>query len=462
MNNDELWRAVLGELELVVSKASFTTWFKDTFISEHANSAIIINVPNAFTKEWFEKRYHDTIVKTITSISDGEITQVTYKIGSLESVTPVNTPTNTVIQQPTVAAPTQTEQPNGPIPTGPTSHGLNPKYVFDTFIVGKSNELAHAASRAVAEKPGTAYNPLFIYGGVGLGKTHLMQAIGHDIAKREINRKILYTTCESFTNDFVQAIKSGQTARFQSHYRNIDLLLIDDIQFMEGKEQTQEQFFHTFNSLHQSDKQIIVTSDRPPKALPGLESRLQSRFEWGMIADVGQPDLETRIAILEAKLSEKEYSLDKPTVEYVASQIQDNIRELEGVVNHIMALHQLRNQTPSLEDIKEVIGNLTSQTSRGSLTPSMFVSTIAEFFDISTEDLLGSSRKKHLVFPRQITMYLMREELKSSFPSIGQEMGGKDHTTAIHAYEKIKKELDSSEKLRQDVTLIKNILYKNT
>lgn len=451
MNNLELWQAALGELELQVSKASFTTWFKDTSIAEYVNNSIIINVPNAFTKEWFEKKYHHLIIQTLSRLAQSEISSITYKIISKAPAEHTNsTPaleTHTSVIQPTPLL---------------NRHGLNPRYSFSTFIVGKSNELAHAAAKAVAHQPGVAYNPLFIYGGVGLGKTHLMQAIGHVILDKDANRRMLYTSCEKFTNDFVQAIKSGQTARFQNHYRNVDILLIDDIQFMGGKEQTQEQFFHTFNALHQLDKQIVITSDRPPKAIPGLENRLQSRFEWGMIADVGMPDLETRIAIIEAKLSEKRYKLPSEIISYIASQIQSNIRELEGVINHIIAKHQLNNIEPTFDNTKEIIQNLTSQTSRGALTTKHVLTVVAEFFDINQQELLGVSRKKNLVVPRQIAMYLMRDELKYSFPTIGQELGGRDHTTAIHSYEKIKREMSTSEKLRQDISLLKNLLLGNT
>lgn len=449
MTNEELWSAALGELELIVSRASFTTWFKDTFIIERTQSGVIVSVPNAFTKEWFEKKYHDLILKTLQKLSDNEISSIEYKIGKKEE----KKGEKQVAKKKTPVVP-------HPITSPQNHHSLNPKYIFETFIVGKSNELAHAAAKAVASNPGKVYNPLFIYGGVGLGKTHLMQAIGHIVIGKESTKKVLYTTCEKFTNDFVQAIKAGQTGRFQNHYRTVDILLIDDIQFIGGKEQTQEQFFHTFNTLHQSDRQIVITSDRPPKAIPGLESRLQSRFEWGMIVDIGKPDYETRIAILEAKLNEKNYHLNQETIAYIASQIQNNIRELEGVVNHLIALHQLHNEPPPLETVKEVISRMTNQTSRGSLNPRTVIQIVAKFFEINEDDLMGGSRKKNLVVPRQIAMYLMREELKTSFPHIGQEMGGRDHTTAIHSYEKIKKEIEENEKLRQDVTLIKNILYQ--
>lgn len=457
MNKEDLWQAALGELELSVSKASFTTWFKDTCIFELCDTSVVISVPNNFTREWFEKRYHDIILKTLKSISKGSINNVSYRVGYPQD--------HKKTQQKTQRAHTvvnSVDSVPSPTPIKQITKGLNPKYTFSTFIVGKSNELAHAASRAVAVKPGYVYNPLFIYGDVGLGKTHLMQAIGCLVLENEPNRKIIYTTCEKFTNDFVHSIKTGQASRFQNYYRSADILLIDDIQFIGGKEQTQEQFFHTFNSLHQTDKQIVITSDRPPRAISGLESRLQSRFEWGMIADIAQPDLETRIAILEAKLAEKNFKLEQDVVSYIASQIQNNIREMEGVINRIIAMFELNHTPPNLDSIKEVISSLTSQTSRGALTSSQLLQIVSDFFNVTHEELIGASRKKHLVVPRQITMYLMREELEYSFPVIGQELGGRDHTTAIHAYEKIKRDLSSSEKLRQDISLIKNILYKDS
>jgi len=338
--------------------------------------------------------------------------------------------------------------------------GLNPRYTFNSFVVGKTNELANAAAMAVAKAPGRTYNPLFIYGGVGLGKTHLMQAIGHRVLESAANKKILYVNCEKFTNDFIKSIQSGTVDDFKRFYRTPDLLLIDDVQFLAGKEGTQEEFFHTFNALHQENKQIVVTSDRPPKAIPALEERLISRFEWGLITDIGTPDFEMRLAILENKCREKNIQLESDVLHYIANNVASNIRELEGALNKILALVEVHKMMPSLDNVKK---SLTSWTTNGSkkkaITAKTILTTICDFFDITLTDLVGACREKKLVVPRQIAMYLMREELKSSFPGIGQEMGGRDHTTAMHAYAKISREAENDEKIRQDVSMIKQRLY---
>jgi chromosomal replication initiator protein len=333
--------------------------------------------------------------------------------------------------------------------------------VFDTFVVGKGNELAHAAAKAVAERPGAVYNPLFIYGGVGLGKTHLMQAVGHDVLARDPHKKVVYVSSEKFTNEFIQAVSHGGGEKFKNFYRGVDLLLIDDIQFLAGKEGTQEEFFHTFNALHQANKQIIVTSDRPPKSIAALEARLVSRFEWGMIADIAQPDMETRVAILEAKCREKNISLSVDILQYIAGAVQSNVRELEGALNRLMAFAQLNRTEPTLETTKELLKNIAPGSKRGGLTPKQLIAGVAQYFDIQLEDLLGTSRKKELVEPRQIAMYLLREELHASFPSIGHELGGRDHTTAMHACTKISALLNEDEKVKQDIVLIKQRVFGN-
>ncbi|MEK7512524.1 MAG: chromosomal replication initiator protein DnaA, partial [Patescibacteria group bacterium] len=329
-----------------------------------------------------------------------------------------------------------------------------------TFIVGKANELARAASMAVAANPGLTYNPLFIYGGVGLGKTHLMQAVGNTIRVKFPEKKIIYVTCEQFTNDFINAIYDGRAERFNNTYRTADVLLIDDIQFLTGKEGTQEAFFHTFNDLHQRDKQIILTSDRPPKAIATLEDRLLSRFEWGMIADISQPDLETRIAILEAKCLEKEFELDRDIIQYITLNIQNNIRELEGALNKIIAYHQLNRIEPTLENIKKILFSISSSSKKtGAVSARQLIETASVFYELSLDDLLGKSREKRLAFPRQIIMYLLREELACSYPMIGNELGGRDHTTAMHAYDKISRIIENDEKTRQEINLLKQRMY---
>ena len=338
--------------------------------------------------------------------------------------------------------------------------GLNKKYCFENFIVGSGNELACAAAKAVSEKPGTTYNPLFIYGGVGLGKTHLVQAIGNQLLANNPRLKILYINSEKFTNDFVQAIKTNRVDDFKKIYRLVDVLLIDDIHFIAKKEQTQEEFFHTFNALHQNNKQIVLSSDRPPKAIPDVEKRLISRFEWGMIADIAPPDLETRVAILEAKCQEKSFFLSKEIIIFLAENIQNNVRELEGALNRIIAHYDLTNNDPTLESVQQLIQTINNQSPRSSLTPKRILNTVSSYFDIKIDDIIGSCRRKELVVPRQIVMFLMREETKSSYPSIGQELGGRDHTTAIHACNKITLLFEKDDKIKNDITIIKERLYQ--
>ncbi|MBI3957073.1 MAG: chromosomal replication initiator protein DnaA [Candidatus Kerfeldbacteria bacterium] len=451
MNNDQLWQAVLGELELAISKANFTTWFRNTFITSYDGVEVVIAVPNTFTKAWLENKYHATIVKALNNITKSGVRTVAYRV---ENGAPSTKPS--LAAQETMRSATQAAT------ASETTHGLNPKYTFESFVVGKGNELARAASLAVAAKPGLAYNPLFLYGGVGLGKTHLMQAIGHTILRQQQNIKVLYVTCERFTNSFIHAVTRGEASEFKQLFRSVDVLLIDDIQFLAGKEGTQEEFFHTFNALHQNNKQIVITCDRPPKAIPALEHRLTSRFEWGMIADIGQPDLETRMAILKQKMGERGREYSPEVVQYIATHVQSNVRELEGALNRITAYHELNNTTPTVESTQDILSSLLSQPKRRALTPRQLLAVVADFFDITIDDLTGVSRKRELVVPRQITMYLLREEIKCSYPNIGQELGGRDHTTAMHAYTKITQEIEANEKVRQDVHLLRQRLYASS
>lgn len=460
MNTSELWQAVLGELELTLSKANFTTWFKHTFISDVRDNTIIIGVPNMFTMAWLEKKHTKEILKSLSEHTKGTIKQISYRV----EVRPTSPQAIPLIEKQKVEAPAITQpayyQPREEVKEIRTGEfSLNGKYCFETFIVGKQNELAHAAAQAVSTQPGDIYNPLFIYGGVGLGKTHLLQAIGNELMRKNPNTKILYITCERFTNDFIGALRSNRIVEFKNRYRTVDVLLVDDIQFITGKEGTQEEFFHTFNQLYQNNKQIVISSDRPPKAIPALEDRLVSRFECGMLADVGSPDFETRCAILDTKCQEKKYLLDHEILHHVATVVQTNVRELEGALNKIIAFHQFKNTRPTIDSVKPILSSFQPTTSRRNVTPKQLIITVANYFDIHLDDLLGKSRQKRLAFPRQIIMYLMREEMKASYPSIGTELGGRDHTTAMHAYDKITGCLIDDEKLQHDIELIKQKLY---
>lgn len=443
MTNQQLWQAILGNLELTLSKANFTTWFKNTSIIEKSDYGIVVGAPNAFTKEWLQNKYHQDILKALKTIAP-EIKEVKYQIVSPLFSAPQAYSVKEV--QRTTQKPVQNQT-------------LNPKYTFNTFIVGSNNQLAHAASLAVSKKPGHVYNPLFIYGGVGLGKTHLMQAVGAEILKKDPNSKILYVTSERFTNEFVQSVASGKADSFKSTYRNVDVLLVDDIQFLAGKEGTQEEFFHTFNALHQNNKQVVMTSDRLPKEIPAIEERLVSRFEWGMIADIQAPDFETRLAILKTKVKEKNYAVDQEILNYIAETIQSNIRELEGALNRLMVYCQLNNTRPTIDQVKNILVNVITPPKKRGVSAKKIIEVVSDFYNVSPEDLLKQSRKKEYVNPRQIAMYIIRKELETSLPSIGEFFGGRDHTTVIHAIDKIDRMIKEKSGLKQEIELIKDRLY---
>jgi chromosomal replication initiator protein len=447
MTNQQLWQAILGNLELSLSKANFTTWFKNTSIAEKGENSIVVGVPNAFTKEWLQNKYHQDILKALKTIAP-EIKDVKYQIVSPAFVPPTESK-NT--QKNSISAPRK-QEPN---------QNLNPKYVFESFIVGSHNQLAHAASQAVSQKPGQTYNPLFIYGGVGLGKTHLMQAVGNAILNQNPQAKILYVTSEKFTNEFVNALGQGKADQFKSTYRSVDVLLIDDIQFLAGKEGTQEEFFHTFNALHQNNKQVVMTSDRLPKEIPAIEERLVSRFEWGMIADIAAPDMETRLAILTTKCREKNYNIEQDVLQYIAETIQSNIRELEGALNRLMVYCQLNNTRPTIEQVKNILVSVITPPKKRGVSAKKIIEIVSDFYNVEPADLLKQSRKKEYVNPRQIAMYIIRKELETSLPSIGEFFGGRDHTTVIHAIDKIEKIIKEKSSFKQEIDLIKDRIYAN-
>ncbi|MFA5163699.1 MAG: chromosomal replication initiator protein DnaA [Patescibacteria group bacterium] len=469
MTNEQIWQSVLGEMEVSLSKVNFITWFKDTFISSFENNRAIICVPNAFVKRWLEEKYHRNILKAMENVCQQKIEGIIYKIELKKPMGgQVVYSTNQKPLETSIEAEKNHQYPNNERQNSDYQvqnngrFGLNPKYIFENFIVGKNNELAHAACKAVVNSLGKAYNPLFIYGGVGLGKTHLLQAIGNEAAK--YTDKILYTTSEKFTNNYIQAVQTGKGKDFKNIYRNVDLLLIDDVQFMGGKDGTQEEFFHTFNELQQADKQIVLSSDRAPKSIPAIEKRLISRFESGMVADIGRPDVETKMAILEKKVKEKGFPLEREILLYIADNIQNNIRELEGALNRVVASHQLRGIEPSIKSVKESLSDFVSNIQSKSLTPKEIIEATGKFYDVAFKDLIGNSRKKELVWPRQVAIYIIREELNTSYPSIGNELGGRDHTTAMHAYNKINKEITEkgNEKIKQEINSVKQLLNNHT
>jgi len=452
---DELWQTTLAELELLISKANFTTWFKNTYISNYENNIVVVATPNAFTKAWLEKKYHPQIFKALNNITNNDIKKVDYIVETKQNQS-VNQP---VSQKPKLdAIQPRIENSSGPTISSVNAFGLNTKYVFSTFIVGSGNELAHAASKAISEKPGKLYNPLFIYGGVGLGKTHLAQAVGNKILEDNPKAKILYINSEKFTNDFVQAIKNGSIDQFKRDYRNVDALIIDDIQFIAGKEQTQEEFFHTFNELRDKGKQIILTADRLPKDIPAIEQRLVSRFEWGMVADVGAPSLETRIAILKTKLAKSGINLDNEIVQYVAENVVNNIRELEGAMNKIIVYQQIESNPITLNEVKELLVSIVNAKKK-TVSVRKIAECVANFYSITMDDLIKQSRRKEYAKPRQAAMYLTRKELGSSFPSIGEFFGGRDHTTVMHGVEKVEKAVNAQDQIKQELDLILEKIY---
>jgi len=455
MNLKELWQATLGEIELGISKPNFITWFKNTQIGSKKDGVVIINVPNGFTKEWLENKYYKLVLRALRNISP-DIKEIQFII------------TSQIIDQ-KIAMKEKRRAKEEPKPIfedqldfeefkiDKETH-LNPKYSFENFVVGAFNELAQAAGQAVTKHLGSLYNPLFIYGGVGLGKTHLLQAIGNELVKRYPAKKIKYLSSEKYTSELVDAISKKGMESFKPKYRKVDILIIDDIHFIAGKEKTQEEFFHTFNTLHQQNKQIIISSDRPPKAIPTLEDRLRSRFEGGMIADISYPDLETRLAILKAKAKEKNFEMTDEALQYIATHIQRNIRDLEGALNRVMAASQLNNNSPSLEITKKILSQIIAQPKKMTNLKNI-LKQVAEFYDVAIDDLTNRSRKKEIVHPRQIAMYLIREELKASYPYIGEKLGGRDHTTVIYAYEKINQEVNQNESFQQEINLIKERIY---
>ena len=443
MNNEELWHSVLAQVQLNISQANFATWFKNTEISSQKNGKAVVLVPNSFVKEWLENKYNKIIFKILHNLNEG-IKDVEYSVGKSELG---------ILKKQPIIMPDSDQLEFQELKINKETN-LNPRYTFDSFVVGPFNELPHAAAVAVSKNPGAVYNPLFVYGGVGLGKTHLLQSIGNEINKDFKKKKIKYVSSEKFTSEVVSAIRNQQTEPFKAKYRTVDVLIIDDVQFLAGKEKTQEEFFHIFNVLYEKNKQIIISSDRPPKAIQSLAERLRSRFEGGMIADISPPDFETRMAILKTKAQEKEVDFQEEIFQYVASVIKKNIRELEGALNRLIIYQKLNNQKPDIETTKILFKKLLEGPAR-IITPRKIIQVVADFYDLKERDLLTASRKKEIVRPRQIAMFLLREELKNSFPFIGRKFNGKDHTTAIHSYKKIMNELGNNKKLEEEISLIK-------
>jgi chromosomal replication initiator protein len=456
MDAKQVWRAALGELQVSLSPANFETWLRDTQLVDVDEQRFRIAVPNGFAKDWLESRYRSLISQTLARIV-GYGVQVEFVIG----------PTPESQAEPEAnAAPAATPSQKQQVRVEPTRVGgeggttfLNPRYTFANFIVGSANRLAHAASLSVAERPGHAYNPLFLYGGVGLGKTHLMHAIGNQVMAKFPRKRVVYATSEKFTNEFIASIQQGKIDDFRARYRRIDLLLIDDIQFIADKERTQEEFFHTFNAIHEDNKQIVLSSDRPPKAIVTLEERLRSRFEWGLIADLTAPDLETRIAILRAKAEEGAVPITSDVIEFIARKVVSNIRELEGALNRIVAYASMGAMPIGIELAQAVLSNVLYNPKKRQVTPERIARVVSEYYSVPMDVLQGQKRDKAIVVPRQIAMFLMREETDVSLLRIGAELGGRDHSTVLHACDKITREVAANDDLRREIAAVRELIY---
>ncbi len=441
MNPDQAWQSVLSELQLEMPKASFDTWLSRTRSLSYENGTLTVGVPNAYIRDWLDSRLASTIDRLLVGIYS---TNATVKFIVAAAAEPDSLEAESVELLPTRSV-------------APALHhsSLNPRYTFESFVVGSGNRLAHAACQAVAEKPARAYNPLFLYGGVGLGKTHLLHAIGNACYDRGLN--VLYVSSEEFTNEIINAIRTHTTQAFREKYRSADVLLVDDIQFIAGKESTQEEFFHTFNTLHGQDKQIIVSSDRPPKSLVTLEERMRSRFEWGLAADIQPPDLETRLAILRAKAERTGRLVPDEILETIARRVESNIRELEGALNRIIAFSELSGQSLTPQLVEAALADLLPQ--RRDVVPEKIVELVAREWKTTVEALLGRDRSQKIAEPRQVAMYLLRKETDASLPQIGEVLGGRDHTTVMYAIDKIAAQIETKSDLRRRVINIKQQLY---
>ncbi len=444
MDANQVWRAALGELQVSLSPANFETWLKDTSLVEVDDNRFRISAPNGFARDWLDNRYRTLISQTLARVVGGSV-QVEFVVADAPGPLPEQA--------------SEEALPLPPASAGGNTINLNGRYAFSNFIVGSANRLAHAAALSVAERPGHAYNPLFLYGGVGLGKTHLMHAIGNAVAAKFPRKRILYATSEKFTNDFINSIREQKMEDFRSRYRRIDVLLIDDIQFIAERERTQEEFFHTFNAIHEAGKQVVLSSDRPPKAITTREERLRSRFEWGLIADLTPPDLETRIAILRSKAEDQLSLIPDEVIEFIARKVVSNVRELEGALNRVIAYASMSGMPINNELASAVLSNVMYNPKKRSITPQRIVRAVAEYYGVNLDQLRSSKRERAIVVPRQIAMFLIREETDISLLRIGAELGGRDHSTVLHACDKIARELAENDEMRREISAVREMIY---
>lgn len=456
MEPEQIWQAAQEELRFQLSKPSYETWLKNASLVGREKNAFKIGVPTKLAKDWLEDRYSAMIKETLSAIVSGDVT-VSFEVvpGHAEGGSRRAAAAVAVAERAVEEAELPAEEP------AVDDASLNPKFQFQHFVVGNNSRFAHAACRAVAETPAKAYNPLFLYGGVGLGKTHLMHAIGHAVLEKQHRRRVAYVTSEKFMNEMISSIQEGRMNDFRTRYRTVDVLLVDDIQFLAGKDRTQEEFFHTFNSLHELNRQIVISSDRPPKEIPTLEDRLRSRFQWGLIADIQPPDFETRVAILKSKVGPYARLVPEDVLSFIAHKIQKNIRELEGALIRVIAHASLNRTAVTVDMAANLLQDVIPSTETRTLSIDTIARTVAGFYHISLEEMKGKRRDKHIVFPRQVAMYLIREETASSLPMIGQAFGGRDHTTVIHSYEKIAMEAREDPRLQADLRKIRELLYSH-
>ena len=444
----KMWQTALIEIESAVSQANFSTWFKETGILREEEGVVYLGVPNSFTQEWLYKKFHNTILRILRQMNE-RVRALEYVITKESEGRKDDLKRKAAIMAPTMSMPLQDFYIN-------KDDNLNPRYTFDNFVIGPFNEIAHAASQSVIKNPGHVYNPLFVYGSTGRGKTHLIQAVGNQIKKLHPNKKVYYLTSERFGSEFFVAINEGKVQQFKDRYRKYDVMIMDDVQFFSNKEKFQEELFHFFKTFHDTGRQLVFSSDRHPNVIPGIEDRLRGRFSVGMIVDIPEPDNESRMAIVRTKCGVHNITLSPEIVEYIASSIEDNIREIEGIINVIACQTQLRNRELSLNEIKNILKN--SAKPKKTVSIKDIVKIVSDFYNIDEESIYNKTRRKEVVRPRQVVMYILREDFSISFPSIGEKLGGRDHTTVIHSYEKMKEEIKTDVLLSQEITQVRSML----
>jgi chromosomal replication initiator protein len=455
LNQEQIWSQVQEELRFQLAKRTYDMWLKNTSIVSADGGTFRIGVPSKLAKDWLEDRFSGLIQETLQAVTGAEvdidfvIAPSGHRPGHLMFDGDENHPSENGHDHGVEATVDASVPPSE----------LNARFRFSSFVVGHNSQFAHAAAKAVAEAPGDSYNPLFLYGGVGLGKTHLMHAIGHEVHDRFPRKRVVYLTSEQFTNEVISSIATARMGEFRHKYRTVDVLLIDDVQFLAGKDRTKEEFFHTFNALHEINKQIVISSDRPPKEIPTLEDRLRSRFEWGLIADIQPPDFETRLAILHSKLGDNSSLIPEEVLSFIAHKVQRNIRELEGALTRVQAFAAVHQRQIDEEEAARLLSDIIPAGTRKPINVERIQILVADYYNVTLEDMKGKRRDKHIVFPRQVAMYLVREETPSSLPAIGKAFGGRDHTTALHSIEKIANELKEDERLRYEVQSIREKLY---